>query len=49
MKPKIQLALDTSDLGFALKTAWELAGPCGHHRSRHAPAAGGRSAVCQTA
>jgi 3-hexulose-6-phosphate synthase len=24
MKPKIQLALDTSDLGFALKTAWEL-------------------------
>ena len=24
MKPKIQLALDTSDLGFALRTAWEL-------------------------
>ena len=24
MKPKIQLALDTSDLGFALKTAWEF-------------------------
>jgi 3-keto-L-gulonate-6-phosphate decarboxylase len=24
MKPKIQLALDTSDLGFALKAAWEL-------------------------
>jgi len=24
LKPKIQLALDTSDLGFALKAAWEL-------------------------
>ena len=24
MKPKIQLALDTSDLAFALNTAWEL-------------------------
>ena len=24
MKPKIQLALDTTDLGFALKAAWEL-------------------------
>jgi len=24
MKPKIQLALDTTDLGFALKIAWEL-------------------------
>jgi 3-hexulose-6-phosphate synthase len=24
MRPKIQLALDTTDLGFALKAAWEL-------------------------
>lgn len=24
MKPKIQLALDTNDMSFALKTAWEL-------------------------